>query len=142
MIILAAGDSPIRVGVLPETVVIPVPQGARVVHLSYYTYRHIIERRENEKPEHVAVVLSRLRTVIENPSHIGCISGERHKVDLYGWTPEDFSGVLVSLKCLRDETWVSTAFPMGRKSLRKHLKTSRLVPVERYQHSFLNELGT
>ena len=66
-------------------------------------------------------MLSRLPLVIANPSHTGCLTRDRNKLDLWAWSEGDPSGVLVSLKCLSGETWVTTAFPLGRKSLRKHV---------------------
>lgn len=126
MIILTADEHPLCVGHLPPAIVLPILTGTREVRLTYQSYRHIIERRENEKPEHIALVLERLRTVLADPSHFGCLSGEGHKLDLFAWQDGDFAGVLVSLKCLAGETWVNTAFPLGRKTLKKHLATGRL----------------
>jgi hypothetical protein len=95
-------------------------------HLSYRTFRHICDRRENEHPEHMTLVLSRLGMVVAAPTHIGCLSAQASKLDLWAWNPGDLAGVLVSLKCLAGETWVSTAFPMGTKTLRKHISKGRL----------------
>ena len=97
--------------------------------LSHQTYEHICERRDCERPEHRTPVMSRLESVISAPSHVGCLSNEPNKLDLWRGTEGDPSGVLVCLKCLAGETWVSTAFPMGRKTLRKHLNQCRLHPV-------------
>lgn len=126
---MEAGDAPRLVGFIPAWVEIPCTTGAWSVELSYLTFRHICERRENERPEHLALVLSRMGTVISAPTHAGCLTSEPHKLDLFAWTEGDMAGVLVSLKCLHGETWVNTAFPLGRKSLRKHIAAGRLVPV-------------
>jgi hypothetical protein len=104
MIHLNPEDPPYLVGHLPSHIDLPCVDGTRSVHLSYRTFRHICDRRENEHPEHLALVLSRISMVVAG----------------------DLAGVLVSLKCLAGETWVSTAFPMGTKSLRKHISNGRL----------------
>lgn len=129
MIHMNPEDPPLLVGFLPSHVELPCADGTGSVLLSYHTYRHICERRENEKPGHLHLVLSRLNTVVAAPSHAGCLSGEVHKLDLWAWHPGDIAGVLVSLKCWSGETWVNTAFPLGRKSLRKHVQATRLKPV-------------
>jgi hypothetical protein len=129
MIHMKPEDPPLLVGFLPSYIELPCLDGTWSVLLTYQTYRHICERRENENPAHLQLVLSRLSTVIAEPSHVGCLSGERHKLDLWLWNPDDFSGVLVSLKCLSGETWVNTSFPLGRKTLRKHVSAHRLMPV-------------
>lgn len=130
MIRLNPDDPPLLVGSLPSYIQLPCADGTPRVHLSHRTYGHICERRENERPEHLALVLSRLCSVLANPTHVGCLSGEAHKLDLWAWDPADFSGVLVCVKCLPGETWVSTAFPLGRKTLRKHLLKGRLQQVD------------
>ncbi len=129
MVHLLPDDPPFLIGFLPARIEIPCDHGTWSVHLSYRTYEHICQRRENEKPEHLALVLSRLSTVIAAPSHAGCLSGVPHKLDLWSWTEGDPSGVLVSVKCLAGETWVNTAFPLGRKTLRKHVNQARLLPI-------------
>jgi hypothetical protein len=130
VIILRPEDPPYLVGRLPRDRKLPILVSSVEVHLSYQTYRHIIERRDNERPEHIALVLARLDVVIGNPTHAGCLTGEDDKVDLFSWASGDFAGVLVAVKCLAGETWISTAFPVGRKTLRKHLNTGRLCAVE------------
>jgi hypothetical protein len=130
MIHLNPDDPPLLVGFLPAQIELPCSEGTWSVHLSYRTFDHICNRRENDSPEHRSLVLSRLSRVIAAPTHMGCLSGEPHKLDLWAWDPADFSGVLVSLKCLAGETWVNTAFPLGRKTLRKHLQKHRLRPIE------------
>jgi hypothetical protein len=129
MIHLQEGDPPLLIGFLPSHIELPCEDGTCSVMLSYRTFEHICQRRENERPDHCALVLARLREVIESPSHIGCLSGEAHKLDLWAWNGHDISGVLVSLKCLSGETWINTAFPMGQKTLRKHLAKGRLKPI-------------
>jgi hypothetical protein len=122
-------DSPLLVGFLPSSIEIPCQQGNHSVFLTRQTLNHIRERRDNEHPYHLALVLSRLGSVVAHPSHCGSLSREPHKLDLWAWHPDDFSGVLVSLKCLAGETWVNTAFPLGSKSLRKHVRSAKLRPV-------------
>jgi hypothetical protein len=126
---LNSKDPPLLVGSLPSHLELPCSGGTRDVHLSYLTLEHIRQRRENERPEHLALVLSRLAGVVAAPTHLGCLSGQPHKLDLWAWDPDDFSGVLVSVKCLSGETRVSTAFPLGRKTLRKHMLKDRLKPI-------------
>jgi hypothetical protein len=70
-----------------------------------------------------------MSAVLAEPSHVGCLTGEHHKLDLWAWHPDDIAGVLVSLKCLSGETWVNTAFPLGSKTLRKHVSAHRLEQV-------------
>lgn len=126
---MAEGDRPVLVGFIPLMLALPGEGRTRCVHLSYSTYLHICQRRETNTPEMLNLVVSRLRSVVYHPAYIGNLSGDANKVDLFAWLPEDPAGVLVSLKCLKGESWVSTAFPMGRKSLRKHLNTGKLRPV-------------
>jgi hypothetical protein len=129
MIHLEEGDPPLLIGFLPSYIDLPCDDGTWSVLLAYRTFEDIRRRRENERVEHLALVLSRIRDVIESPTYVGCLSEEAHKLDLWAWNGEDFSGVLVSLKCLSGETWVNTAFPMGRKTSRKHLAKGRLRPI-------------
>jgi len=126
MIEMKPDDPPVLVGVLPSHIELPCLDGTWRVLLSYRTFEHICTRRENECPEHLALVLSRMSSVLAEPSHVGRLSGEPHKLDLWAWHPDDVAGVLVSLKCLSGETWVNTAFPLGRKTLRKHVSAHRL----------------
>lgn len=112
MIVMTQDDPPALIGFLPSHIELPCLDGTSSVLLSYRTYEHICTRRENESPEHLALVLSRMSAVIAEPSHVGCLSGERHKLDLWARHPDDVAGVLVSLKCLSGETWVNTAFPL------------------------------
>lgn len=130
MIHLDPGDPPLLVGLLPPHVQLPCEGGTCRVLLSHDSYQHICERRDNERPAHRDLVLSRLGIVIANPSLVGCLSGNSNKLDLWAWNEGDPSGVLVSLKCLFGETWVNTAFPLGRKSLRKHVQHARLGSIE------------
>lgn len=130
MIYLRPDDPPLVIGFLPPHIELPCEGGAWRVFLSYHSFRHICERRDNEHPAHRDLVLSRLSTVIADPSHLGCLSGDPNKLDLWAWREGDPSGVLVSLKCLIGETWLTTAFPLGRKSLRKHILHARLRPVK------------
>jgi hypothetical protein len=129
MIRIEPDDRPLLVGFLPSWIRLPCEEGSSGVLLSYGTFRHICERRDNETSQHRNLVLSRLPMVIANPSHSGCLTRDRNKLDLWAWSEGDLSGVLVSLKCLSGETWVTTAFPLGRKSLRKHVAHGRLTPV-------------
>lgn len=131
VLILRGNDPPLHVGRLPETVHLPILEGgSRDVHLSYMSYRHIIERRDNERPEHVGLVLARLSTVIAAPTHFGRLnSRQTNKVDLFAWHRDGFAGVVVCLKLLAGETWVNTAFPLGRRRFRDHLEAARLVPL-------------
>jgi hypothetical protein len=130
MIHLEPDDPPLYVGDLPAYVELPRLDGIVNVFLGYRTFDHICKRRENEDAVHRELVLSRLCSVIAAPTHVGCLTGEWHKLDLWAWNPVDFSGVLVSLKCLSGETWVNTAFPLGQKTLQKHLQKHRLRPIE------------
>lgn len=100
-----------------------------MVNLSYQSYRHICERRETSTPELLDLVLQRLNTVIAHPTHTGNLSGDVNKIDLFAWSAGDPAGVLVCIKCLPGESWVCTAFPLGRKSLRKHVNAGRLKAV-------------
>jgi len=129
MIQLEPDDPPLLVGFLPASIELPCEDGTWSVHLSARTFQHICEKRENERTDHLSLVLSRLGTVVSEPTHVGCLSGKPNQLDLWAWTPGDLAGVLVSLKCLVGETWVSTAFPLGTKSLRKHVLHGRLRPV-------------
>ena len=126
MIHLLPEDPPLMVGILPQFLKLPCRRGSHAVLLSHHTFEHIRARRENEHPFHLSLVLSRLETVIADPSHYGCLSREPHKLDIWAWNPSDFCGVLVSLKCLPGETWVNTAFPLGTKTLRKHVLRDKL----------------
>jgi hypothetical protein len=129
MIHLDPGDPPLLVGFLPPGLELPCAEGTWSVYLSDRSFHHICQRRDNERQEHLSLVLSRLVAVVSAPSHAGCLSGKQHRLDLWAWTPGDLAGVLVSLKCLPGETWVSTAFPLGKKSLRKHVLHGRLRPL-------------
>ncbi len=122
-------DGPVLVGILPVTLTLPCDDGSRSVHLTYPSYLHVWERRETTSPQMLGLVLARLSTVIAAPTHVGNLSGDANKLDLFAWTPGDEAGVLVCVKCLKGETWVSTAFPLGRKSLRKHVNAGRLRAV-------------
>ncbi len=126
VILLSPSDPPFTVGVLPCGLVLPCQDPSRVVQLSYQSYRHICERRETGTPELLDLVLGRLSMVIANPTHVGNLSGDENKIDLFAWSAGDPAGVLVCIKCLKGESWVCTAFPLGRKSLRKHVNTGRL----------------
>lgn len=123
---LLDGDPPILVGVLPSGLELPCDGGVCTVHLSYPSYIHICERRETNTTGMLELVLRRLSDVVARPTHFGNLSGEANKLDLFAWGEGDPAGVLVCVKCLRGESWVSTAFPLGRKSLRKHLNTGKL----------------
>jgi hypothetical protein len=123
------GDRPVLVGFMPPLLSLPCEGGTRCVQVSYPSYLHICQRREINTPEMLDLVLSRLRSVVYRPTYSGNLSGDVNKLDLFAWVPEDPAGVLVCVKCLKGESWVSTAFPMGRKSLRKHLNTGKLRPV-------------
>lgn len=125
----APNDPPVLVSVLPSTLALPCEDGSWTVYLSYPSYLHICERRETSTPQMLELVLARLSTVIAAPTHVGNLSGDANKLDLFAWALGDAAGVLVCVKCLKGETWVSTAFPLGRKSLRKHLNAGRLRAV-------------
>jgi hypothetical protein len=123
---LAEGDPPLLIGTLPDGLTLPCEGGSWTVHLSYPSYEHICRRRETNSPELLEIVLRRLGMVISGPAYVGNLSGEANKLDVFSWIEGDPAGVLACIKCLRGESWVSTAFPMGRKSLRKHLNTGKL----------------
>ena len=126
---MAEGDRPRIVGFIPVRLGLPCDGGTRCVQMSYPTWLHICRRRETNTPEMLELVLRRLRSVIHAPTHTGNLSGDPNKLDLFAWSPEDPAGVLVCVKCLEGESWVATAFPVGRKSLRKHVNTGRLRSV-------------
>lgn len=74
MIYLQPDDPPLLVGFLSSHIQLPCDGGASAVFLSYETFRHICERRDNEHSEHRVLVLSRLSIVTTNPSHVGCLT--------------------------------------------------------------------
>lgn len=85
-------DECFLVGFLPSYIEIPCQQGNHSVLLTRQTLHHVRERRDNEHPDHLALVLSRLSWVVAHPSHFGSLSREPHKLDLWAWHPDDFSG--------------------------------------------------
>ena len=135
-LLLQHGDEPKVLAVLPDELG-ELPDGmSRVVRISYQTYQHIVSRRAGEASWHVELVLRRMATVITNPSHIGCVHEPPRMIKLFGRTQGDDCGVYVSIKCLDNgESWVATAFPLGDKSLQKHLGADRLGAVEQQQGS-------
>lgn len=121
--------TPALIGRLPEH--FDLPEGmSHDVQISYQTYEHIVERRTQEEAWHVQFVLDRITGVVETPSHVGHITKDLRKVEVYYKAKGDKQGVVVSLKCLQGETWVNTAYPIGDSRLRKHLKSGKLKPVE------------
>ena len=110
------------------------------VKISYITYRHIISRRAECAEWHVELVMHRMAGVIAAPTHIGRLGTTPNKIELYKLADGDPCGVCVSLKCLHGETWVNTAFPLGGRSLQKHLRTGKLGTVEQQQGSLFNNL--
>lgn len=87
--------------------------------IDHATYVHIIERRIVDGDRQVALVMSRMQSVIVGPSHRLYVSKDSRKIDLYGCTPGDPSGVVVCLKCMPDGLWVCTSYPLGGRSLRR-----------------------
>lgn len=136
--ILREGDPPTVLGQLPEELESLLDGATRVVKITYQTYNHIVSRRASEAEWHVELVLGRLVDVISDPTHIGKLTGSSNRVEVYKLVDGDPCGVCVSLKCLDGETWVNTGFPLGERSLQKHLSTGKLRPVEQQQGSLFN----
>ena len=97
-VVVKEGDPPVLVGILPSELDLPCDGGSWSVHLSYPSYAHICERRETSTPEMLALVLSRLAAVIAAPTHVGNLSGDVNKLDLFAWSQDDPAGVLVCVK--------------------------------------------
>lgn len=125
MIRINPGDPPILVAEIPKDVDLPCSVGTSAVYLSHDTYLHIIQRRI-EIDGHVDLVLRRIDTVIAYPTHAGFKDG---RLNLFRWTDGDPAGVLVCLKCLHAETWVNTAFPVGRKRLLSMTRSGKLLAL-------------
>lgn len=136
---LGPDDGPKVVAQLPDDFRL-VGRMTREVRLSYQTYTHIVSQRAAEASWHVQFVLTRMPGVISDPRYAGRLHDDPRKVELYRWVDGDPCGVCVGVKFLDGESWVSTAFPMGWKSLRKHTRKGRLQLVEHARRSlFTND---
>jgi hypothetical protein len=137
-LLLKPGDDPKIIARLPDEL-IELPAGfSRSVRISYQTYQHIVSRRASEVGWHVEFTIQRMSHVIENPLHVGRLTNSENRLELHGLLEDDPCGLMVSVKCLHGETWVNTAFPLGDRSLQKHIRTGKLVHVEQLQGSLFN----
>jgi hypothetical protein len=100
------------------------------VRISFRTYRHIVTRRATERSWHVEWVLRGLANAIARPTHVGRLDGRPGRWELVRKDDARDVAVCVSIKCLDGETWVNSAFPLGRRSLEKHRRAGRLVLLE------------
>lgn len=137
-ILLKPGDEPKVLATLPDELG-ELPAGwDREVRISYQTYQHIVSQRAKGPAWHVEFVLRSMAAVIAAPTHVGRLGGKPNRIELFACAIGDDCGVCVSIKCLHAETWVSTAFPLGTRSLQKHVGTGRLWSVEQHQGSLFN----
>jgi len=129
VILLHPDDEPIVVAILPSVITLPVAGARRDVRLSAERYHHIIQRRLVDGDERVALVLQRMAAVVRAPSHVGRLTDHPLKVELFRQFSGDLVGVCVGLKCLNAGTWISTAFPVGSRTLVKYVRQGKLVPL-------------
>lgn len=103
---------------------------ARRVHLAYERLEHIKLRRTSKDEAPASFVLRHLAYVVATPTHVGALTKDPRRVEIYSYVPQDISsGVCVSLKCLDGETWINTAFPVGMKALLRYVRAERLRPI-------------
>lgn len=120
-----AGAPPLPVGRLPLDVELPRAGGVREARLSHEQYEKILRSRARQ-PEMIPLLLERMQSVLENPSHVGQLTKDPARRELYRLTPGDPVGVVVGVKILEGETWITTAFPMRESELKKHMRHGRL----------------
>lgn len=129
ILLLNPDDPPLRVARLSETIELPVHGSSRDVFLTHSVYSHIIERRILTGDRQVALVLQRISAVLETPTHCGRRTDDARKMEFYLRIIGDPAGVCVCIKCVDGETWVSTAFPVGTRTIVKYCRQKRLVPI-------------
>lgn len=129
VILLNPDDPPLFVARLGSRVTLPVPGASRDVRIVHERYAHIIERRLQDGDEQVALALRRMAAVIAAPTHLGKRTEDGRRIELYRRWTEDPSGICVGIKFVNAEAWVSTAFPLGLRSLLREVRKGRFTPL-------------
>ncbi len=117
--------------------ILGVPATARTVHLHAHTLAHIVDRRSVSAGE-VEFVLHYLPVTIHRPDIVGIEPRDSRRFRLVKFVTSEHRYLHVSLKLvgvsmaegLAEELWVSSAFPLGGRSLTRLQRREKLHAVD------------